>query len=182
MSRARWIDAGNDENDISDAMEISFIRADVESNNLLINNKIDALTSAITSLVFNQQNQSIDSAQSTAPLSASNSPIGGGDTPFAGDTNPFNAGASYVRSGGASFAIPQRKFLDGIQGRVVQEFIALNPSYEDFNKDWTTNPLSINVSQGGHVDLKYFKIKDESTFVDRLTKHIRAGVTKPSFG
>ena len=182
MSRTRWIDLGNEENDITQAMEIAFLREDAESNNILLNKKIDVITSAIAALVFNQNIHGIGSAPSTVPLSASNSPIGGGDTPFAGGAIPFNASSSFAGAGGSSLLIPQRNFFDGIKGKVIKEFIALNPSYEDFNKDWTTNPLSINVSQGGNVDLKYFKIKDESTFIGRLTKQIRAGVTKPSFG
>ena len=78
MSRVRWIDQGNDKNNITQAMEIAFIREDAESNNLLLNNKTDVITSAIAALVFNQNIHGIGSAPSTVPLSASNSPIGGG--------------------------------------------------------------------------------------------------------
>ena len=179
MSRAHWIDAGNDENDINQAMEIEFLKEDADSNNLILNNKIDVLTSAIAGLVFNLNIHGIGTAPSTVPLSASSSPIDGGDTPFAGGTIPFGAASSFAGAGGASLSIPSRKCFDGIKGKVAQEFIALNPLYEDLDKDWSSYPLSINVSQIGNVDLKYFKIKDEATSVVRLTKQIRAGVTKP---
>ena len=127
---------------------------------------------SIAGLVCTLNASGIGSASSTVPISASGSPLAGGGTPFAGGAIPSGATPSFVGSSGAivKLATPSRKFLDGIKGSVVKEFIALNPSYEDFNKDWTSTSLSINVSQGGNVNLKYFKVKDESNFVDHLTK------------
>ena len=101
MSRASWIAEGNDENDITDQMEVQFLKLDsagAAANAIKINNTLDELKAMIQGIAFKVDSggtfsaSTISLSSNTAPMSAGVSPNAGGG--FTGaSSNPFLFGA-----------------------------------------------------------------------------------------
>ena len=109
MSKPKWLAEGGNENDLTDQMEIDFLKldgAENAANNIKLNNTIEKLKSIIQGLAFKINSGGTFSA-STIPLSSNTTPISAGISPSAGggftgaSLNPFSFGADAGAGAGA---------------------------------------------------------------------------------
>ena len=140
MSRANWIAEGNDENEITDQMEVKFLKldsADAAANAIKVNDTLEELKQMIQGIAFKVDSGGAFSA-STVPLSSNTTPMSAGVSPNAGGgfsgafLNPFSFGAG-AGAGAISFGatpgaaspaidVPVRPFFEELKGDVISQF------------------------------------------------------------
>ena len=75
-----------------------------------------------------------------------------------------------------------RPFFEDLKGDVIDQSKTANPSWKDFEQDWTKFKLYVLVEQVGEVNLVDYAIRDEKFLASQFTKTRRSAVPKPLYG